>query len=149
MIAWQAELLRRQRVEHQRIQDEANKSEDKVRIRTVFTQAINNEFTRLILAEILGMNNAFNAKAAADLPEYGEALLSWQPEIDESLVGFTKYIDSKYHTAVEIAAICAEVRDRARKHAFRAMDSPRQRGQGKAYRPYPESHTITGRGYEI
>jgi hypothetical protein len=107
---WETEKLRRQRAAQKKVQDDANKAEDKVRIRSTYTQAFNNEFTRLILAEILGMNKAFNAKTADELPAYGEALLNWVPEIDEALGSFSLRIASSYFKENELLDICHEVR---------------------------------------
>lgn len=84
--AWEGEKYRRQQTAQKETQRLADKAEEKVRIKSRFIQSLNDGYTRAILAEILGMNKAFNSKTADELPTYGEALLNWTPEMEEEFV---------------------------------------------------------------
>lgn len=80
--AWEGEKLRRASVATAANEKAIRKTQEAVSMRVYVRQSMTNNFTREIMAEILGMNKAYEGKTADLLPAYGEALQPWVPELE-------------------------------------------------------------------
>ncbi|HEY4337334.1 MAG TPA: hypothetical protein VGM89_15595 [Puia sp.] len=111
IAAWETEKISRQKKAEKDTQLLADKAEERVRIRTAVISALNNQFSVVILREILGLNEAFNKKSAEELNDFGVALADWEPEMPTDIASgiMKQYFPPLYLSADESNAVRDEV----------------------------------------
>jgi len=108
---WEAEKIRRQREANAEAQKKINKANERASLIAAITNQINISFANLLVAEVQDMATVYYQKTAEELPEYGEALLGWTPELEDHV--YNPVIDAIkangiYHTREELTAIVNE-----------------------------------------